>query len=143
MGYKQWIVIVIEMVFLGIGTWFDVKEQKLPVPFLNIFIVLAAAINLMLGLQNLWSSFLGAVVGSLFLMIAWLSKEAIGYGDGWVLMILGILEGAAGILQILTGAFFLSGVYGLWKLIGLKGKRGETMPFVPFLLIARLGVLVL
>ena len=44
MEYKHWIVIGTEMLFLGIGTWFDVKEQKLPVPFLNIFIVLDVSI---------------------------------------------------------------------------------------------------
>ena len=38
-------------------------------------------------------------------------------------------------------AFLLSGIYGVWKLIGLKESGDSTMPFFPFLLTASVGTI--
>ena len=58
-------------------------------------------------------------------------------------MILGIMKECHVRIPVVFGAFLLSGVYGIWRLIGLKTLRDETMPFYPFLLIAFVGVCML
>lgn len=79
-------------------------------------------------------------MGVVFLAVGWITKEAIGYGDGWGLVILGIIKGGQELIPVVFGAFLLSGIYGLWKLIVVRASRYETMPFYPFLLAASVGV---
>ena len=70
-----------------------------------------------------------------------MSKEAIGYGDGLFFMVLGIFEGWKIMSGILAAAFFFSGIYGIWKILCRGGKAKDTMPFLPFLLLAQIGAL--
>lgn len=130
----------LELLFLIIGTYFDVRNETLPLPFLVIFTGAAILGNMLFPYQRLQEILIGSAVGGTFLFAGWISREAIGYGDGWVLIILGIMKGIHGLIPIVIGAFFLSGVYGLWKLIFLKEERNSTMPFLPFLLMTSLGV---
>lgn len=133
----------IQFLFLGIGTWFDLKTRELPVWFLAVFGVLAMICDLAWKYQSLTEMMLGCIVGGSFLVIGLFTKEAIGYGDGLGIMILGIFRGGTGLLQVLFGAFLLSGAYGLWKVFGRRESLHETMPFFPFLLLAWIGVILL
>lgn len=133
----------IELLFLGIGTYFDVRNQKLPMGFFLFFGFIACVRNILLPYQSLRDVLGGACIGGLFLFTGWITKEAIGYGDGLGLVILGILEGWQGMIPIVLAAFVLSGVYGMWCLIGLRESPRTEMPFYPFLLIAFMGVLLL
>lgn len=134
---------LVEFLFLGVGTYYDIKNQELPIPFLLVFGILAILLNLIFPYQTIQNVLTGAGIGGVFLFTSWMTKEAIGYGDGIGLVILGIFEGWQGLLPIVFGAFLLSGVYGVWRLIGYKEMRTETMPFYPFLLIAFIGVMIL
>ena len=134
---------LIELVFLGIGTYFDMKNKELPTAYLFLFGVVTIAGILLFSFENIGRSLIGAGVGGTFLFVGWMTKEAIGYGDGIGLVILGLLEGWPGIIPIVVGAFLLSGVYGIWRLLGCGDSRFEEIPFYPFLLIAFIGVMVL
>ena len=93
MEWEQYVVQGSELLYLCAGVWFDIKEQKLPVWFLRIFIMLAICCNVFLKYQNFREVLAGCILGAIFLFIGWLSKEAIGYGDGIALLTLGIFEG--------------------------------------------------
>ena len=140
MNWEQYFVQGIELLYFGIGTYFDIRDQELPIPFLTLFAGLGILCNILWQYQSLKNVVIGGFVGATFLVICWASKEAIGYGDGIGLLTLGIFEGAYGMIPIVFGAFLFSGIYGLWKLIGLKKSGGDTMPFFPFLFMAFLGV---
>lgn len=137
------IVKVLEFLFLIIGTFFDIREQELPLPFLLCFGILVAASSVFGGDCNIGKIFPGACAGGIFLIVGWLTKEAIGYGDGIGLMILGIFEGWPGMIPVVVGAFLLSGVYGIWRLLRCGGSPIDEMPFYPFLLISFMGVWIL
>ena len=129
--------------FLGIGACYDVKNQKIPVTLLGVFLTIAVMVNLAFPYQSLKSILLGAGVGALFLIVGAFTKEAIGYGDGLGIMIVGILEGCRSLLFILIIAFCLSSIWGLWKLLVLRTNKDETMPFYPCLFLASIGGLLL
>ena len=141
MDWKLYFVQGIELIFLGIGTYYDVKNQELSLRFLLLFLLLSIFSNLILSYQSLSDFLIGGCIGCVFLGVGWLTKEEIGYGDGIGLVILGILKGWRGLIPIMFMAFLLSGIYGVWKLIGLKESGDSTMPFFPFLLIASIGII--
>ena len=140
MNFQSGCINVVEFLFLSIGSYFDLKSRAIPVNYLVIFGALGIAVNLIWKYQPILEVLAGGCIGGVFLAVGWITKEAIGYGDGWALVILGIMKGWHELIQVIFGAFLLSGVYGIWRLIGLKASRVETMPFYPFLLIAFVGV---
>ena len=128
-----------ELLFLGIGSYLDIKSRELPMLFFIVFGAAGIFYNQIYHYQSISSMVAGGCIGVLFLLISWLTKEEIGYGDGLGIIVLGVMEGGAGILPILFAAFFLSGMYGLWKMIGLKDGRETAIPFFPFLFIGLIG----
>lgn len=140
MEESNWYVQVVEFLFLSAGSYFDMKNQEIPVSYLLLFGVLALAGNIIWKYQAVWMWLTGGCIGCVFLLVGWITKEAIGYGDGWALVILGIIKGWYEFIPIVFGAFLLSSIYGIWRLIGLGASRDETMPFYPFLLAASVGV---
>ena len=143
MDWENYLVEGIELIFLGMGCYYDMKYKELPYRFLMLFLMMSVACNLILRYQDFVTWFIGGGIGSVFLGTGWLTKEKIGYGDGIGLMILGVLKGWKGLIPVVFLAFVLSGIYGLWKLIGLKESVNSTMPFFPFLLLASIGVMML
>ena len=133
-------VSVLEFLFLSVGSYFDLKDQEIPVNYLILFGMLGVVANMIGRYQSAWESLAGGCIGCVFLLVGWITKEAIGYGDGWALVILGVIKGWYGFIPIVFGAFLLSGIYGIWRLVGLKASRDETIPFYPFMLAASVGV---
>ena len=105
----------------------------------------------------LWLSILGGIIGVVFcitesrpfttvlsacfpgilmLGFSWLTKEVIGYGDGIVLMVMGIYLTISQLLSIGIMAFCVAGVVALLLLVLFKKNGSYRIPFVPFLAIS-------
>ena len=82
MDWKLYFVQGIELIFLGIRTYYDVKNQELSLRFLLLFLLLSIFSNLILSYQSLSDFLIGGCIGCEFLGVGWLRKEEIGYGDG-------------------------------------------------------------
>jgi len=143
MEWELYFVQGLELLFLGIGAYFDIRDRELPVPFLTFFAALGMLCNLLWRYQRIGNVVIGVCVGGMFLFAGWITREAIGYGDGIGLVILGLLEGFRGMIPIIIMAFLLSGLYGLWQVIGGGRSGSDTMPFFPFLFLALIGVILL
>jgi leader peptidase (prepilin peptidase)/N-methyltransferase len=85
----------------------------------------------------------GGLVGVLFLGISKLSKEAIGYGDSWLIGILGILMGAREMLAVLFIASLLAAAGSLIILWKKRWNKKAAIPFVPFVAVVYLGAILL
>ena len=140
MNFQSGCINVMGFLFLSIGSYFDMKNREIPVNYLVIFCGLGIAANVIWKYQPIFEVLAGGCIGVVFLTVGWMTKEAIGYGDGWALVILGVIKGWYGFIPIVFGAFLLSGIYGIWRLVGLKASRDETIPFYPFMLAASVGV---
>jgi leader peptidase (prepilin peptidase)/N-methyltransferase len=132
-----------ELIFLLLGTYFDIKEQELPVKFLLFFGCLAFLLRLCSPYYSLARGLLGGCAGCIFLVIGYLTKESIGYGDGIGLIILGIFEGWRGMIPLVIIAFLLSAIYGAWNVWGNGKSVKDEIPFYPFLLAAYIVVMFL
>ena len=140
MDWKQYFIQGIELLFLGIGTYWDIRDRELPIVFLVLSGILGIGCNVVWKYQSFKSVILGCAIGVSVLFTGWVTKEAFGYGDGIGLVILGIFEGIKGLIPIVIAAFLLSGIYGFWSLWGLKKSGKDEMPFFPFLMLAFTGV---
>lgn len=142
-NWEYYFVQGFEVLFLGIGSYLDIKNREIPMEFLAAFGCFGILCNMVLKYQSMKNIISGISIGIFFLLIGWVTKEAIGYGDGLGLCVLGLFEGWSGMIPLVFGAFLLSSVYGIWRIIGFREQKGDTMPFYPFLFLAFMGVIVL
>ncbi len=122
------------MVFLGWNTYLDIRWRKISILSVGMAGVLGIAFcmheNNLLKMDFILSLIPGIVV----FLLARLTREGIGYGDGWVLIINGIFLGAADNLQACITAVLLAGLWALILLVVFHKNRKDEIPFLPFLL---------
>lgn len=143
MNWELYVIQGMELSFLGIGSYLDLKDQSLPTLFLGMFAAAAMLCQLFFGVQKTAEVLAGIGMGAAVLIIGKLTEEAIGYGDGMVILILGMLEGVSMLFRIVFGALILSGIYSVCKILADSGSVKERIPFLPFLFLAFVGVRVL
>ena len=136
--FKVWVII-----FLFICTVLDIKTRRLPVWFMIVGNVAAVVFRLLNWGQNtaLWIG--GIVIGIVFLLLSKWTKEGFGYGDSWMILILGISLGLWDILLLLSIALSCAGLLALFLLARGKWSQKVAFPFVPFLMLGYVGVLYL
>ncbi len=78
----------------------------------------------------------GSAIGVFMILLSYVSRGAVGVGDGAVLIVTGIVLGFERNLGIFLLALVLSALVGLFLLIIVKVDRKKEIPFVPFLLAA-------
>lgn len=141
MEWKQYLIQAAELVFLGLGTYFDGKEKELPILFLRSFFLLSVLGNVLWRYQNPEELCIGILPGILVLLAAFFTKEKVGYGDGWMILILGLFAGFEHVFFLVLLASVLVGLYGAWCFLGQKKSLDHRIAFCPFLLLARLGMM--
>ena len=110
----------------------DIKKKTISLNKVMLFAILAIIYR---GLTK--QIFCGEAVGCLMpgavlLLLSAITKESIGFGDGVVVMVLGLwIGGWFTMLAVCIGMLF-AGIYGGVCLIR---KRKEPIAFVPFLLL--------
>lgn len=114
----------------AIEDWYTKKITVLwPVTGLAI----AAVIRLSDGSFLDWEYWIGVVIGMLLFLLAIVSREQIGKGDGLVLTVCGFCLGWKKTLLLMLGAMIMFLMVGVVSVI-CKNKRGNTvMAYVPFL----------
>ncbi|MDY2699979.1 MAG: prepilin peptidase [Suilimivivens sp.] len=121
-----------ELLFLAELSAEDVREKKVSVYKVLVFTVLALIYRAFTN-QLFWMEMIiNLVPGGMMILLAILTKEGIGYGDGMTVMVLGLWTNVWFTTGVLCVAILLSGIFGSICLIVTKR---EVIPFVPFLLV--------
>ena len=116
---------------------YDIKRRAIPVSMLLVYSVVTVICSLgQIGIG-------GALTGGCFFLVSRLTKEAIGYGDCWVITLFGIYLGAKDLIRLLFTASFFAAVVSLIWMWKQGWKREGSLPFVPFLTIGLLEVILL
>lgn len=92
---------------------------------------------------NFFSRIAGAFIGILLLLAGKLTGESIGYGDAWIVLLLGIQMGVVRVLTVLFWAALLAGMCSLFLLWKCGWRRTATLPFIPFLTVGYVGVMLI
>lgn len=135
----DWIVLLL----LGMCSVSDCKKRTIPVTLLIILSVAVTVFALICDGISMRLRVGGALMGILFLLISKCTKEAIGYGDSWLILLLGIHMGYLRAIGVLFAASLLAGIASLFFLWKCNWKKTATLPFVPFLSISFLGAILL
>lgn len=84
----------------------------------------------------------GGIVGLLFFIVSRMTGEAFGYGDSFLITVMGGFLGLWNILTVLMTAFLTAAFFSGILLIAGKRNRKTSFPFIPFLAAAYVGGLV-
>lgn len=141
---QSWLICrVIFAGYLGVLTVMDIRNKRLNLLFLlSGFLLMAAGFFCKREIHPLLLA-TGAGVGLVFLLASRVTGESFGYGDSILIMIMGGFLGFWDILSLLTAAFLLAAVFSVIMLVRKKFNRKTAFPFVPFLMIAYTGGMIL
>ena len=112
----------------------DKKKKKVHLLPLLICLPTGIILSFIEGKEDGLFALFGILPGLLFLAMAVLTKEKVGYGDGLVLIVTGVLLGLRGNLMMVFMGLFLAALSSIWLLIRKKAGRNTKIAFVPFLL---------
>ena len=121
--------------YLSILAVVDIRQRKLPVWLLLTGIAGAVVYQAGWSEVPLILSAVGGLAGLVFLVFARITGEAFGYGDGALILALGIYLGFWNLMGVLTIAFILAAGFSMIVLALKKFQRKATFPFVPFMCI--------
>lgn len=126
-SYMVWLI------FLAVISWQDYREKKISMPVLAAVACIGTGIQIFEKSAGLGSWIGGIFLGAIMLGAAFLTEESIGYGDGWLILVMGMCLGFWGSLVSMLMAFGASALFGGWLMAFRKVKKGYRIPFAPFL----------
>ena len=128
---KAWIL----GIWLGIQGCIDFKYKMIPLWLSAVGAVLGLGFCIM-EKRDVESILWALVPGILALLFSKLTNEVMGYGDGIILIVLGIFLPLERMVSIGMLAFSIAGVVALLLLVIFRKKGSYRIPFVPFLAVA-------
>lgn len=122
-------------IWISLLSYIDFKNKEIPLWFSLLGGCVGVFFCFLEG--RVWTNVIIACVpGILALIFSRLTQEVLGYGDGIVLVIMGIYMSISQILSIGMLAFILAGVIALVLVVVFRKKGDYQIPFIPFLAIA-------
>lgn len=122
-------------IWLLTGSVMDIRKRRVSVWLLlagGVFAVTVSFLQCIGGEREYVDILKGTFPGLAFLVIAFITQKA-GYGDGIVLLCLGILSGGGKSLLLFGLSLFLISIFSLVLLILRKAGRNTRIPYLPFL----------
>ncbi|MCI8530156.1 MAG: hypothetical protein HFH82_13560 [Lachnospiraceae bacterium] len=113
----------------------DIRSRKISIWLLlsgGILVLATCGNQFAAGSLALYDILRGMVPGLLLLAIAFVTKKA-GYGDGMVLVLVGMVVGGGKSFVIFGVSLFLISVFSIILLLFRKVRRNSTIPYLPFL----------
>ncbi|MEE1314633.1 MAG: A24 family peptidase [Faecalimonas sp.] len=125
------------MIFgLTVISYQDWRTRQISSFLLGLLTVLALVLRCVVIGGPLWSVAGGLGIGFGLLLISKWTGEAIGYGDSWLILSIGIYLGMKSLLVVLFLASFMVAGFSLLLAIGKRFDRRKAFPFAPFLTLA-------
>ncbi len=124
------------LLFLWLCAIFDIRSKEIPAALLGAGLFTTLAVNVWNaagGKGSLLETGFCLLPGIFLLLVGFLTREKVGYGDGLMLLVVGLCSGFYGCLFALCVSLVLSSVISL-LLLGLhKVRRDSRIAFAPFL----------
>lgn len=126
---------ILFLLYLGLCSLQDVRKKEISA--LLLFGGLGAAILFKMLFSPFEDGcFVGIIPGACLLAFSLFSGEAIGYGDGVLVLTMGILFGAGTAFGVFWLGLLCAAGFSIFQLIQKKCKKTSTYPFAPFLFLA-------
>lgn len=129
--------------FLAVCAVFDglYKQVPLAVVWLGMFTAVCLQIFGVMGESGIFAAVASLIPGMGFFLLSFCSREKVGYGDGWTLLMIGLFLGAYRCFLTLFISLLAESMVVIVLLMCRKIRRDKEIPFVPFLLLG-MGVAV-
>lgn len=128
-------------IFLVLCSITDLKQKTIPISYVLVsFVVLVLLTFLQKDLVYL-SRLKGMSIGGALLVLGKVTRGQIGDGDGILFCLTGLGLGFWNNFYLLFLSLLFSAMFSIVMLTIKKMNRKQTFPFVPFILVAYLGVL--
>jgi prepilin signal peptidase PulO-like enzyme (type II secretory pathway) len=125
---------IISLTYLTINSITDIREKRISIIISLIFGAIGIIINIIFNQYNIISILLAMLLGFIMILISKVTKEAIGIGDGIILVVMGLFTGVYNNLLILLYGLILSSIVSCFFLITKKLDKKDKIPFIPYLL---------
>lgn len=129
------IVHICLIIILGVICVFDIKRKKIPVYMLIVLAAAGIISNFTIGEFDIEKRIIAMLPGMILLIVSMITKQQIGYGDGLIILIMGLYIDIDDILSIVLSSFLLSSIAAIILMTVFKKKKNFEMAFSPFLLI--------
>lgn len=126
---------------LGLYAAEDIRKRVISVRYLPIFGAAGMILHIYMRDMSIFRIFLGAAVGIGILLISHITDGSIGMGDGLLLVVTGIFLGGTSNVELLFTGLLYAAVFSLGVLVLGKRKRRREIPFIPFLFLGYLTML--
>ena len=138
----MWIELLL-FLFLAVCAVFDGLRRQIPLVVVWLGMLTAICLQIAGSMEeaNFFSTMISLTPGVGFFLLSFLTKEKVGYGDGWVLLMIGLFLGLYRCFLILLLGLAMESVAGIVLLALRKIQRDRASPFSPFLLLG-MGVVV-
>ena len=131
------------LAFLGLNTVSDIKTKKILLWSAGVFGVFGLGYGLVTKDLTLLQAFVALLPGLIFLMISKVTKESMGYGDGIIVLVMGVYISIQKLIGSLVLALIFAAVWSIILVVFFRKKKQEEFPFVPFVLLGYLGGILL
>lgn len=137
------IIPILLISWLFICSWQDIKRKQISIILIVAGFAVIFISSLICGNLSVWNRLAGLSLGILLLGMNPITRGQIGMGDGLIVCATGLCLGFSKNSMLLIYALFASAIISIILLVLFKANRKMMIPFVPFLLIGYLGVLVI
>ena len=127
---------VLLTLFLMICSVTDLVKKQIYLKIIFPFMAAGLALFFINGELSLLEELGGIFLGVILLLLARVSSEKIGYGDGLMVIVSGMFLGLFMNIRLLMWALFISALVSAVLLMIKKVGRHTELPFAPFLLIS-------
>ena len=106
------------LTLLGIAGVIDWKKREIPIWLLVIFSMVVLCFAIFGEEVSVVYRLVGLAFGGVLFVVSKITKEAIGYGDSWIITLMGVHLGIMQVLQLVLIASLLSAavaLFYLWK----------------------------
>lgn len=138
----MWVEFIL-FLFLAVCAVFDGLYKQIPliVVWLGMLMAVCLQIYGAMGETGILAAAVSLLPGVGFFLLSFFSREKVGYGDGWVLLMIGLFLGVYRCFLILLVGLLAESAVAIVLLAFRKIQRDREIPFSPFLLLG-LGVVV-
>lgn len=127
------------LAFLGLNTVSDIRSKKILVWSAWVFGLFGLVYGFVGNELSILQGLVALLPGIIFLIISKITKESMGYGDGMIVLVMGIYISIQKLVGSLMIALIFAAAWSMILLVFFKKKKHEEFPFVPFVLLGYLG----
>jgi len=127
------------VLFLALNALNDIRSRRIWLRTAWVFGVVGVIYVIYKGEMSLAAATGALLPGAVFLIIGKITNEAVGYGDGIVIIVMGIYLGLWATVSSIMLALLLSALWAIVLTIFCKKKKEDSFAFLPFLLLGYIG----